>query len=73
MAADLWQLINGWSLVDWSLNVGDGGGGGEPDGSSRGGYAFPKAQQFRPPKRQLPKFLYDDDDVAIALALALLT
>ena len=44
----------------------------EPDGSSRGGYAFPKAQQFRPPKRQLPKFL-DDDDVAIALALALLT
>lgn len=44
----------------------------EPDGSSRGGYAFPKAQQFRPPKRQLPKFP-NDDDVAIALALALLT
>lgn len=45
----------------------------EPDGASRGGYAFPRPKQFRPPKRQLPKSLYDDDDVAITLALALLT
>jgi hypothetical protein len=45
------------------------------DGASRGGYAFPRPKQFRPPKRQLPKSLYDNDDeaIAIALALALLT
>lgn len=48
----------------------------EPDGASRGGYAFPRAQQFRPPRRP-KKFLIeavsDDDDVAVALALLLLT
>ena len=43
----------------------------EPDGAGRGGYAFPMPKQFQPPKRQLPKYLYDDD-VAITLALAFL-
>lgn len=63
MAADLWQLANGWELVDWSLNV-----GGEPPAPTPGGR--------RPIKRQrmlVPESRVDRDAEALAVALLLLT
>lgn len=64
MAADLWQLANGWELVDWSLNV--GAPQEEVDyGSSRA------AVRRRPAQRRIPDLTVLDDD-AEALLLALL-
>lgn len=67
MAADLWQLVNGWSLVDWSLNV----GGDEPAPSpSGGGYTKPRLVDDNlsfPRARRV-----DDEEEAIAFALLVL-
>ena len=57
MAADLWQLVNGWSLVDWSLNVGD-----EDTPTASGGTFI----DYRPPA------IRSDDDEIIGLAILLL-
>ena len=58
MAADLWQLANGWELVDWSLNV---GGDGPTETASGGGFI-----DYRPP------IIRSDDDEIISLAILLL-
>jgi hypothetical protein len=67
VAADLWQLVNGWELVDWSLNV----GGDEPAlPLSGGGYTKPRLVDDSlsfPRARRV-----DDDDEAIAFALLVL-
>ena len=66
MAADLWQLVNGWELVDWSLNV----GGSAPAGTSGGGFTKPRLVDDNlsfPRARRM-----DDDDEAIAFALLVL-
>jgi hypothetical protein len=69
MAADLWQLANGWELVDWSLNV-----GGEPPaptpGGGGGGFTKPRLVDDNlsfPRARRM-----DDDEEAIAFALLVL-
>ena len=59
MAADWWQLRNGWELVDWSLTV-DSGGPTEEYGGPRLKRTFIAAR-----KR-------NTDDEAIALVLALI-
>ena len=66
MAADLWQLANGWSLVDWSLNV----GGDETPSVSGGGYVKPRLVDDSlsfPRARRV-----DDEEEAIAFALLVL-
>ena len=60
MAADLWQLANGWELVDWSLNV----GGDTPTG----GHRAVKRQRMLVPESRV-----DRDAEAMAVALLLLT
>jgi hypothetical protein len=66
VAADLWQLANGWELVDWSLNV----GGDTPAETSGGGFTKPRLVDDNlsfPRARRM-----DDDDEAIAFALLVL-
>ena len=66
MAADLWQLVNGWELVDWSLNV----GGAPAETASGGGFTKPRLVDDNlsfPRARRM-----DDDDEAIAFALLVL-
>ena len=65
MAADLWQLVNGWELVDWSLNV---GGDGEPASPAAGG------GNRQTTIRRLPEATLRrrGDDEALTLILALI-
>ena len=58
MAADWWQLRNGWELVDWSLTVDSGA----PDLPNPIGWAPAKRAQFIRGSR-------DDDAIALALLL----
>ena len=60
MAADLWQLANGWDLVDWSLNVGSD----TPTGGRR---PIKRLRMLAPEARA------DRDAEAITIALLLLT
>ena len=65
MAADLWQLVNGWELVDWSLNVGGDTPTEAPSPSLGGAWAssYPAASPF----------LIDEELEALAASLLLLT
>ena len=62
MAADLWQLANGWELVDWSLNV--GGDAEVPTGGT------PYRPAFRYSREEID--LRGNDDEALVLILALI-
>lgn len=60
MAADWWQLRNGWELVDWSLTVDSGA----PD--------LPNPIGWAPAKRTARFVRSDRDAEAITIALLLL-
>ena len=63
MAADLWQLVNGWELVDWSLNVGDE----TPTPPGTGG-----TRRTMIPRQPRTTYQVRPDDDAVTLALLLL-
>ena len=63
MAADFWQLVNGWELVDWSLNVDSGA----PVVAAPGGGLKPRNVNDSLSFSVKTPFLDDDEAIAISL------